>query len=84
LRYFYSVILKDLSEDMKREKDEEMSSDRKSTKIGGIDLKHISGFNGVIYTVCILGFFIVIIYTLINKVFNKPVDFTKLKRMEKK
>jgi hypothetical protein len=43
----------------------------------------MSATTTLLYVVGILGFFAVIFYTLINKLFNKPVDFTKKKREER-
>jgi|LauGreDrversion4_2_1035121.scaffolds.fasta_scaffold711972_1 hypothetical protein len=72
------TIVEDLSEDMKREREEEMRSGRGgATSIAFFDLSQMSGFAAAVYIGGIVAFFLIIFYVLINKVFNKPVDFNK-------
>lgn len=78
------TIVEDLSEDMKREREEEMRSGRgNAPQIAFIDLQSISGPAAAIYILGIVGFFSVIFYVLINKIMVKPVDFTKQKKLER-
>jgi len=43
----------------------------------------MSGSTGLLYVAAILCFFGLIFYVLMQKLLNKPVDFTKQKRIEK-
>jgi len=48
-----------------------------------LDLSTLSGFTALLYVGGILGFFGIIFYVLINKIMDKPVDFTKQRKMER-
>ena len=72
------TIVEDLSEDMKREREEEMRAGRGgATQIAFFDLSNMSGFAAAVCIGGIIAFFLIIFYVLVNKVFNKPVDFNK-------
>lgn len=68
---------------MKRERDEELKSNRGSPAIAFFDLASMSTTGSLIYLGGILSFFLIIFYVLINKLLSKPVDFQKSKRTEK-
>jgi len=75
------TIVEDLSEEMKREREEEMRSGRnQAPSIAFIDLQSLSGAAGAAYILAIVGFFGLIFWVLINKILSKPVDFTKQKK----
>jgi len=78
------TIVEDLSEEMKREKEEEMRSNRGGgPQIAFLDLSSLSGFTALLYVGGILGFFGIIFYVLINKIMDKPVDFAKQRKIER-
>ena len=78
------TIVEDLSEEMKREREEEMRSNRgNGPQIAFVDLQSLSGATAALYVLGIIGFFGLIFYVLINKILVKPVDFTKQKRIER-
>mmetsp|Transcript_44677 Transcript_44677/g.43288 ORF Transcript_44677/g.43288 Transcript_44677/m.43288 type:complete len:87 (+) Transcript_44677:436-696(+) len=77
------TIVEDLSEEMKREREEELRASRGSASIAFFDLAHMSTTGKLMYLVGILGFFVLIFYVLINKLLVKPVDFNKQKRSER-
>lgn len=62
---------------MKREREEEMRSSRGAPSIFFVELSNISNTAGILYMFGIIGFFGIIFYVLINKIINKPVDFTQ-------
>ena len=62
---------------MKREKEEEMKSGRGAPSIFFMELSSLNSGVGLLYVLAIMGFFALIFYVLINKLMNKPVDFTK-------
>jgi uncharacterized protein YbcI len=63
---------------MKREREEEMRSGRgQPMQILFFDLKNLQGFTGIIFILAVAAAFAVVFYVLINKVIEKPVDFTK-------
>jgi hypothetical protein len=64
-----------LSEEMKREREEEMKAGRGTPSIFFFDLASMSKSGGLLYIVGILGFFLIIFYVLITKLLAKPVDF---------
>lgn len=69
---------------MKREREEEMRSGRgQAPSIFFFELSDMGKGMAFIYILGIVGFFGVIFYVLINKLLNKPVDFTKQKKQEK-
>ena len=68
---------------MKREREEEMRNTRGAPSIFFMELDNISSTAGVLYMLAIIVFFGVIFYVLINKILNKPQDFTKLKKAER-
>ena len=69
---------------MKRERDEEMKSGRgQAPSIFFFDLSEMGTGLGLLYSVGILGSFGLIFYVLINKLFTKPVDFTKQKKADR-
>jgi hypothetical protein len=70
------AIVEDLSEEMKREKEDEMKSGRGAPQIAFMELDSLRGATGLIYVTGIVGFFGVILYVLVNKVIAKPVDFS--------
>lgn len=77
-------IVEDLSEEMKREKEEEMRSNRGGgPQIAFLDLSTLSGFTAMLYVAGLIGFFGIIFYVLINKILDKPVDFSKQKKLER-
>mmetsp|Transcript_22091 Transcript_22091/g.16499 ORF Transcript_22091/g.16499 Transcript_22091/m.16499 type:complete len:81 (+) Transcript_22091:143-385(+) len=71
------TIVEDLSEEMKREREEELRASRGSASIAFFDLAHMSTTGKIAYIVGILGSFALIFYLLINKLLAKPVDFSK-------
>lgn len=78
------MIVEDLSEDMKREREEEMRSGRnQAPSIFFMDLGSLSGAAAALYILAIMAFFGLILYVLANKVFVKPVDFAKQKKQER-
>jgi hypothetical protein len=78
------TIVEDLSEEMKREKEEEMRSNRGGgPQIAFMDLSNMSGFTALLYVASIIGLFGIVFYVLINKIIAKPVDFTKQKKLER-
>jgi len=68
---------------MKREREEEMRSQRGSLSLGFIDLQNMSTTASLLYVAGIIAFFFIIFYVLINKLLAKPVDFSKQKRVER-
>jgi len=62
---------------MKREREEELRTQRGSMQFFFYDLSNMSGSATLLYVAGILGFFGIIFYTLMSKLFNKPVDFQK-------
>lgn len=77
------AVVEDLSEDMKREREEEVRGRGNAPQIAFIDLSTLSGPMCALYVLGIVGFFAVIFYVLINKIMAKPVDFQKLKKQER-
>lgn len=78
------TVVEDLSEEMKREREEEMRSGRgQAPSIFFVDLSTVTGAAAALYIVGIIGFFGIIFYVLINKILAKPVDFTKQKKAER-
>lgn len=65
---------------MKREKEEEMRSQKGSLSIGFMNMSEMSKTMSLIYIVAIVAFFGLIFYVLTKKLFNKQVDFSKQKR----
>ncbi len=65
---------------MKREREEEMRTGRNAPSIFFFELTNMSTTVGLIYMFGIIAFFGLIFYLLINKIINKPVDFTSQKR----
>lgn len=65
---------------MKREKEEELKNQRGSVNFFFYDLQNMSSATKLLYVAGIVGFFFLIFYILMNKLVNKPVDFTKQKR----
>ena len=68
---------------MKREKEEEMRSNRGAPSIFFMDLSQLSGPASLLYVFSIIAFFALIFYVLIQKLLAKPVDFSKQKRAER-
>ena len=68
---------------MKREREDEMKSNRGAPSIFFMDLSKLSGSMSIIYLLGIVGFFVLIFYVLIAKLTNKPVDFNKQKRQDR-
>lgn len=77
------AVVEDLSEDMKREREEEFRGRGTAPQIAFVDLSTLSGPTAALYILAIIGFFALIFYVLINKIMDKPVDFQKLKRQER-
>ena len=75
--------LQDLSEDMKREREEELKTQRGGASLFFYDLSSMSGPTGLIYVAAIVAFFGIIFYVLIQKLLSKPIDFQKQKREER-
>ena len=65
---------------MKREREEEMRTGRNAPSIFFFELTSMNTTVGLIYMLAIIAFFGLIFYVLINKIINKPVDFTQQKR----
>jgi len=65
---------------MKREREEEMRNTRGAPSLFFVELTNMSTTAGLLYMVGIVVFFGIIFYVLINKIVNKPVDFSKKKR----
>lgn len=69
---------------MKREREEEMRTGRNGApSIAFVDLANLSGAAGAAYVAAIIGFFVLVFYVLINKVFVKPVDFNKQRKVDR-
>jgi len=51
--------------------------------IAFIDLSSLSGAAAAAYIVAIVAFFGIIFYVLLNKVFVKPVDFAKQRKLDR-
>ena len=77
------TIVEDLSEEMKREREEEMRGRGNAPSIFFMDLQNLTGFTALLYIGGIIGFFGIVFYFLINKIIEKPVDFNKQKRSER-
>ena len=77
------TIVEDLSEEMKREREEEMRGRGNAPSIFFMDLQNLTGFTALLYIGGIIGFFGIVFYFLINKIMEKPVDFNKQKRSER-
>ncbi|CDW86402.1 UNKNOWN [Stylonychia lemnae] len=77
------TIVEDLSEEMKREREEEMRNTRGAPSIFFLELSNMSTSIGLLYMLAIIGFFGLIFYVLINQILNKPVDFTSQKKQER-
>ena len=65
---------------MKREREEELRSNRGAPSIFFFDLSSMSGTGALLYIASIVAFFLLIFYVLINKLISKPVDFQKQKK----
>lgn len=68
---------------MKREREEEMRTQKGSVNIGFFDLNNMSTQASLLYVGGLVCFFGIIFYILVNKLLNKPVDFSKKKRVER-
>ena len=68
---------------MKIEREEEMRTQRGNVNIGFYDISNMSGTSSLMYVGGLVVFFGIIFYILINKLLNKPVDFSKKKRIER-
>ena len=68
---------------MKREREEEMRNTRGAPSIFFMELSNMSTSIGLLYMLGIIGFFGLIFYVLINKILNKPVDFSTQKKIER-
>jgi len=68
---------------MKREREEEMRNTRGAPSIFFMELSSMSTSIGLLYMLAIIAFFALIFYVLINKILNKPVDFTTQKKIER-
>ena len=77
------TIVEDLSEDLKREREDEMRGRGNAPSIFFMDLQNLTGVTALFYIVGIIGFFGIVFYFLVNKIIAKPVDFTKQKRTER-
>ena len=72
------TIVEDLSEEMKREREEEMRSGRGgSPQIAFMDLSKMSGAGAALYILVLVGALAGVFWVLANKILEKPVDFTK-------
>ena len=71
------MFIQDLSEEMKREREEEMRKDRGAPSLFFMELSTMTGSMGALYVLGIMAFFGIIFYVLINKLLKKPVDFSK-------
>ena len=60
-----------------------MRSKRNQVSIAFFSLENMSGGLGVLYLTGILGAFALIMYLLTDKLFAKPVDFAKQRRLER-
>lgn len=74
------TIVEDLSEEMKREREEEMRGRGNAPSIFFMDLQNLTGFTALLYIGGIIGFFAIVFYALINKIIAKPIDFNKQRR----
>jgi hypothetical protein len=77
------TIVEDLSEEMKREHEDEMRAGRGAPSIAFFDLAAMGTTGSLIYIGGIVAFFIIIFYVLSQKLFTKPVDFQKQKKTER-
>lgn len=68
---------------MKREREEEMKNTRNAPSLFFFEFTNMSTSTGLLYMLSIIAFFGVIFYVLIQKLMNKPVDFTKQKKSER-
>jgi len=74
------TIVEDLSEEMKREREDEMRGRGNAPSIFFMDLQNLTGFTALLYVAGIIGFFAIVFYALINKILAKPVDFNRERR----
>ena len=65
---------------MKRENEEEARAQRGTVNLGFYDLSNMSSSASLLYVGGLMAFFGIIFYILINKLLNKPVDFSKKRR----
>jgi H+/gluconate symporter-like permease len=77
------TIVEDLSEEMKREREEEMRAGRGAPAIAFFDLAAMGKTGSLIYLGGIVAFFAIIFYVLYQKLFIKPVDFKQQKKVER-
>ena len=77
------TIVEDLSEEMKRDREDEMKQNKGAPSIFFFDLASMSKTASLAYIGGIIVFFIIIFYVLANKLLTKPVDFQKKKRDER-
>ena len=68
---------------MKIEREEEMRTSRGNVNIGFYDISNMSRTTSLMYVGGLVVFFLIVFYVLINKLLNKPVDFSKKKRVER-
>ena len=68
---------------MKRDSEDEARSQRGSVNIGFFDINNMSTQTSLLYIGGLVAFFGVILYILVNKLMDKPVDFSKKKRQER-
>ncbi len=80
---FMQTIVEDLSEEMKREQEEDIKSQRGSAQLFGFDLQDMSSQASLLYVGALFAFFGIVFYYLLNKLFTKPVSMTKQKRLNR-
>jgi hypothetical protein len=68
---------------MKREREEEMKTQRGGVSFFFFDLSNMTKATAGLYVLGIVGFFAIIFYVMFAKLFSKPVDFTKQKKQER-
>ncbi len=68
---------------MKREREDEMRNTRGAPFLFFFELTNMSTTAGLLYMLGIIGFFGIIFYVLINRLLNKPVDFTQQRKQER-
>ena len=66
-----------MSDELKREREEELRSQRGSVSIAFMDVSNMTAATSLAYVGGLVAFFGIVFYVLVNKLFNKPVDFSK-------
>ena len=62
---YMQTVVEDLSEDMRRESEEEMRTGKNAPSIAFFDLSDLSGTGSLLYILGAVGFFVIVFYILI-------------------